>query len=220
MENNENIIIEEDKIEPKKKRGITVPNILTLLRIAAVPAMIIVACIPYLKNHCVYEALTYSNLINVIIFALASATDFLDGKIARATGQVTTFGKFADPLADKMIVLTSFLILMEQAYTVYPSSLELRIVPVWGVAIILLRELMVSGIRLVAAERGEVIAAGWSGKVKTFETMIAIIIIFICGIHKSLAYVGLGAMYLSVVLTVYSGMEYLLNARKIIFESI
>ncbi|MDE5868479.1 MAG: hypothetical protein K2H02_05995, partial [Anaeroplasmataceae bacterium] len=87
-------------------------------------------------------------------------------------------------------------------------------------SIILLRELIVSGVRLVAAERGEVIAAGWAGKVKTFETMIAILFLFLAGLHNVVAIMGLVLMYVSVILTIYSGMEYIWNSRKIIFESI
>lgn len=203
-----------------KRRGITIPNLLTLIRIIAVPAMIIIACIPWLNKHFIADRIRIANLINVIIFTLASATDFLDGKIARKYNLVTTFGKFADPLADKMIVLTSFLILMYQAVGVDASFTTLRVVPLWGVAIILLRELMVSGIRLVAAEKGIVIAAGWSGKVKTFVTMIAIIVIFFAEAHKAVAITGLVMMYISVFLTVYSGIVYLYNSRKLIFESI
>ncbi len=211
MENNETV---------KKKRGITIPNLLTLIRIIAVPAMIIIACIPWLNEHYIADKIRYANVINVIIFALASATDFLDGKIARKYNLVTTFGKFADPLADKMIVLVTFLILMDQATRVSVASTTLRVVPLWGVAIILLRELMVSGIRLVAAERGVVIAAGWSGKVKTFVTMIAIIVLFFAEMHRAVAITGLVLMYVSIVLTVYSGIVYLYNSRKLIFESI
>lgn len=215
MENNENKV--------SKRRGITIPNLLTIIRIAIVPAMIIIACIPWLNEHFVAGRVRYANVINVILFALASATDFLDGKIARKYNLVTTFGKFADPLADKMLVLTSFLILMEQRVSVYAGTsyhIWLRVVPLWGVAIILLRELMVSGVRLVAAERGEVIAAGWSGKVKTFFTMFAIIVMFFAEAYREVAITGIVMMYISVLLTVYSGMVYLVNARKIIFESI
>jgi CDP-diacylglycerol--glycerol-3-phosphate 3-phosphatidyltransferase len=90
----------------------------------------------------------------------------------------------------------------------------------WGVAIILLRELTVSGVRLVAAERGVVIAAGWSGKVKTFETMVALVFIFLSGLHFVIGVIGLVLMYVSVILTLYSGIVYIWNSRKIIFESI
>lgn len=198
----------------------TLPNKLTLGRILVIPAMIIIACIPYLNQNNIFLNLSYANFINVILFALASFTDFLDGHIARKYNLVTTFGKFADPLADKCLVLSSFLILMVQGQNAFFGDFAMAVVPMWGVAIILLRELTVSGVRLVAAERGEVIAAGWSGKVKTFETMIAIVVMFLSGLHNVVAICGLVLMYISVILTLYSGIEYLWNSRKIIFESI
>lgn len=197
----------------------TLPNKLTIGRICAIPAIIIVACIPYLNRHMAFAHVSIANLINVIIFALASATDFLDGHIARKHNLVTTFGKFADPLADKCLVLTSLLILMNNGVARIGNEF-LTLVPMWAVAIILLRELIVSGVRLVAAERGDVIAAGWAGKVKTFVTMIAIIVVFLGGIHNVIAVIGLILMYVSVILTIYSGVEYVYNSRKIIFESI
>lgn len=199
----------------------TLPNKLTLLRILVIPAMIILACIPYLNDNYIFLQLTYANFINVILFCLASMTDFLDGYIARKYNLVTTFGKFADPLADKMLVLISFMILMVQPNLVADfNSVALQVVPMWAVAIILLRELIVSGVRLVAAQRGEVIAAGWSGKVKTFETMVALIFLFLSGLNNIIAIIGLILLYISVVLTIYSGFEYVYKSRKIIFESI
>lgn len=198
----------------------TLPNKLTIARIAAIPAMIVVACIPYLKQNTIFCSVSLANFINLLIFVAAAVTDFFDGKIARKHNLVTTFGKFADPLADKMLVLTSFLILMEQGYTLSIGSLTLKTVPMWGVAIILLRELTVSGVRLVAAQKGEVIAAGMSGKVKTFETMVALLFLFLAGTNKALDIIALVGMYVSIILTVYSGLVYLYNSRKIIFESI
>jgi CDP-diacylglycerol--glycerol-3-phosphate 3-phosphatidyltransferase len=202
----------------------TLPNKLTIGRILAVPAMVAVACVPYLNTHFVFQyehgALTIANLINFILFALASFTDFLDGKIARKYNLVTTFGKFADPLADKMLVLTSFLILMVQGQAARFGDTALALTPLWAVAIILVRELMVSGIRLVAAQKGEVIAAGWAGKVKTFVTMIALVFVFLAGIHNVIAIMGLILVYVSVVLTVYSGIVYFVNAKEILLESV
>ena len=198
----------------------TLPNKLTIGRILIIPVMIIIACIPYLNQHFILSGLSYANLINAILFAIASITDFFDGHIARKRNLVTTFGKFADPLADKCLVLISFLILMVTNPQITLGNVTLDIVPMWGVAIILLRELTVSGVRLVAAERGVVIAAGWSGKVKTFETMVAIIFLFLAGVHIIFAIIGLVLMYVSVLLTLYSGIEYIYNSRKLIFESI
>ena len=198
----------------------TLPNKLTLGRILVIPVMIVIACIPYLNQHFILNGLSYANLINVVLFAIASATDFLDGHIARKRNLVTTFGKFADPLADKCLVLIAFLILMVSNPQITLGNVTLDVVPMWGVAIILLRELTVSGVRLVAAERGVVIAAGWSGKVKTFETMVALIFLFLSGLHIVIGVIGLVLMYISVILTLYSGIVYIWNSRKIIFESI
>ncbi len=198
----------------------TLPNKLTIARIAAIPAMVVVACIPYLRENTIFASVTLANFINMLIFVAAAVTDFFDGQIARKHNLVTTFGKFADPLADKMLVLTSFLILMEQGLPVTFGSVSLKTVPMWAVAIILVRELTVSGVRLVAAQRGEVIAAGWAGKVKTFETMVALFFLFLVGTHQVIDVIALVGMYISVILTVYSGAVYLYNSRKIIFESI
>ncbi|MDE7213792.1 MAG: CDP-diacylglycerol--glycerol-3-phosphate 3-phosphatidyltransferase, partial [Anaeroplasmataceae bacterium] len=146
--------------------------------------------------------------------------DFLDGYIERKKNLVTTFGKFADPLADKILVMVTFLLLYMQGKTITIGTVGLELVPMWGLSIIVFREFTVSGVRLVAAQKGEVIAAGWSGKVKTFETMIAICVLFFYGIHNVVAIIGLVLMYISIALTLYSGIEYLWKNRKIIFESI
>lgn len=198
----------------------TLPNKLTIGRIVVVPVMIIVAYIPYFNNYKFISSFTLGHLINLLLFALASFTDFLDGYLARKNNQVTTFGKFADPLADKMLVLTSFLILMNYNLDATFGNYTLKLVPMWSVAVILLRELIVSGIRLVAAERGEVIAAGWSGKVKTAFTMVTIIILFLSGINNIIAMIGFIMLMISVILTIYSGCVYFYNSRKLIFESI
>ncbi len=198
----------------------TLPNKLTLGRILVVPVMIVIACIPYLNGHTIFLGVTYANFINFILFVLASITDFLDGYIARKYNLVTTFGKFADPLADKMLVLTSLMILMVQFSIASFGDFRLEIVPLWAVAIILIRELMVSGIRLVAAQKGEVIAAGMAGKVKTFVTMIAIGIAFLAGLDNVVAIISLVMIYVSVILTVYSGVVYFINAKEILLESV
>ncbi|MDE7161699.1 MAG: CDP-diacylglycerol--glycerol-3-phosphate 3-phosphatidyltransferase, partial [Anaeroplasmataceae bacterium] len=184
------------------------------------PIMVVIAYIPYLNHTMLFLNVSYANFINFIIFALASITDFLDGFIARKYNLVTTFGKFADPLADKILVITTFLILFMQQKMVDFESVQLELIPMWGLAIILFREFTVSGVRLVAAQRGEVIAAGWSGKVKTFETMIAICVLFFSGLHFAVEVIGLVLMYISILLTLYSGIEYIWKNRKIIFETI
>ena len=202
------------KLKNKETRNSQIPNILTLSRLLS-PIIII----PLVISGNLKIALIF-----IILFAL---TDLLDGYIARKYNLVTTFGKFADPLADKMLVLTSFLILMVQNdLQHYPASVlegwpyHLTVTPLWAVAIILIRELMVSGVRLVAAQKGEVIAAGMSGKVKTFVTMIALIFAFIATVHVSIAILALVLVYVSVILTIYSGIVYLKNAKDILLESV
>ena len=197
----------------------TLPNKLTLGRIIVVPVMIVIACIPYLNETILFKGVSIANFINFILFILASLTDFFDGYLARKLNQVTTFGKFADPLADKMLVLTSLLILMMQNPSAHFGSVALPIVPLWATAIILIRELMVSGIRLVAAQKGDVIAAGMAGKLKTVVTMTAIIVLFLCGLHDSLIYVGQVLIYIATILTVISGIDYIIKGKKYIFES-
>ena len=201
----------------------TLPNKLTLMRIVLVPVMIVIALIPGLNsNYISSTSFSISNLINLIIFCVASLTDFLDGYLARKNNQVTTFGKFADPLADKMLVITTLILLMSDYLTNNKSTDYRAVVEAWPVCIIIIRELMVSGIRLVAVEHGKVIAAGKSGKLKTAFTMISIICCFLAGAIEQNWYIIMCRVliYISVALTIYSGIEYLVKNKSIIFESI
>lgn len=201
----------------------TLPNKLTLMRILLVPVMIIISVIDALNNNYIGSThLSIANLVNVIIFIVASLTDFLDGYLARKNNQVTTFGKFADPLADKMLVISSLIILMNDYLTHADSTLYRAKIEAWVVCVIVIRELMVSGIRLVAAEHGEVLAAGWSGKIKTAFTMVTIILCFLNGLFSSgvMTIICLVCVYISALLTIYSGLEYLIKNRKIVFSSI
>lgn len=128
----------------------TLANRITLLRIFLVPFFLIFA---YRGN----------NVTALFIYAVACASDFLDGYIARKYNQTSSFGKFADPLADKMLTLAAMCFL-----------LDLGQMPGWAVAVVLFREFAVSGLRMLAAEKQRVIAAGISGKIKTFSTMICL----------------------------------------------
>ena len=139
------------------------PNKLTIFRIILVPIMVI---IPFLKIPGDILNIPIQNLVIIAIFAIASYTDHLDGKIARKNNLVTTFGKFADPLADKILVLSAMLMLVEMDYL--PAMIPI---------IVLTREFVVSGYRLIAVENGgKVIAASIWGKIKTATQMIAIIL--------------------------------------------
>lgn len=184
------------------------PNKLTLLRVILIPVFLI----------CIYvDAIPMHFLLALIVFAAASLTDMLDGKIARARGLVTNFGKFLDPLADKVLVIT--------ALTVFVELDEFRMSAI-PLVIITAREFMVSGLRLLAAEEGVVIAAGIWGKLKTAFTMVSIVGILL---YLSLTgdftlaapdwirtWVLGGLIWISTILTIISGLVYLKGCWKYI----
>ena len=192
------------------------PNKLTIFRMILVPIMVI---IPFLgiKTEVLGIPLTY--IIIDFIFIIASITDKLDGYLARKNNQVTTFGKFLDPLADKILVLAAMMMLVEMAK-----------LPAWIPIIVLAREFIVSGYRLVAVEKGgKVIAASKWGKLKTVTQMIAIILAFLdlhafgeCfsgtlqGGDFVLNFVVTIMMIIQVIATIFSGVDYLKGAKEII----
>ena len=134
-----------------------------------------------------------SHVLAAIIFALASITDYLDGYLARKWKVVSNFGKFADPMADKILVMTAFIMLV-----------ELKMAPAWVVAIIICRELAVTGLRLLLVENGgTVLAAAMPGKIKTFSQMFAIIFLLL---HWNLP--GQILLYIALFFTLYSGYDY------------
>ena len=134
-------------------------NKLTLIRIVLVPVFLVFIAA---KN------IPYGSTIGTVIFILASITDKLDGYIARSRNQITNFGKFMDPLADKLLVTAALI-----------SLVELHVVPAWAAVIIIAREFAVSGLRSIAASQGKVIAASWWGKIKTVIQIIAIILLLL-----------------------------------------
>ena len=158
-------------------------NKLTLLRVFLIPVFLVIY----------YWGFAGSRYIALGIYAVACLTDLLDGYIARHYNQVSDFGKFMDPLADKCLVMAALCWFVEEG-TFFA----------WVLAIVLLREFAVSGMRLVAVEKGRVIAAGWSGKIKTASTMVCICLILF-GIPHSLNIV---CQIVILVTTVYSGVEY------------
>lgn len=151
--------------------------------------------------------IAWAYLVAAIIFIAASLTDLADGKIARSQHLVTNFGKFADPLADKLLVMTAFIFLTAAG-----------VIPAWGTAIILWRELAVTGLRLVLSNEGEVLAAAWPGKIKTVTQDFAIIFLFLnnCGLSFPLGQI---LFYLAVLFTVYSGAEYFYKNRGVFADS-
>ena len=192
------------------------PNKLTIFRMILVPIMVI---IPFLgiKTEVLGIPLTY--IIIDLIFIIASITDKLDGYLARKNNQVTTFGKFLDPLADKILVLAAMMMLVEMAK-----------LPAWIPIIVLAREFIVSGYRLVSVEKGgKVIAASKWGKLKTVTQMIAIILAFLdlhafgdCfsgtlqGGDFVLNFIVTIMMIIQVIATIFSGLDYLKGAKELI----
>jgi len=142
------------------------PNKLTCLRMLLVPIIVIIAYLP-IEGTCSFIPIKY--IILLVLFCIASLTDHFDGKIARKNNLVTNFGKFMDPIADKLLVVASLLILV-----------EFRMLPAWVVMITEARELLVAASRMLQAKKGNVVAASWYGKVKTVTQMIAIILAFLC----------------------------------------
>lgn len=165
----------------------TTASKLTILRVLMIPLFMVVFL---LGNH----------WIALAIFILASVTDFIDGFIARHYNQVSDFGKFLDPLADKLLVFSAMLIFVQWGR-----------MPAWAVMAILTREFAVSGLRMVAASNGSVLAAGWSGKIKTASTMV--------GLCAMMAFMEVPALDIAVTwiivgTTLYSGIEYFVKNWK------
>ena len=170
-------------------------NKLTLLRVIMIPAFLGV----------LYWGGPNSNYIALGIFVLASFTDFLDGHIARSRGLVTDFGKFMDPLADKMLVLT--------AMTCFCAMGRF---PDWALVIVMAREFAVSGLRLVAVDNGRVIAAGMSGKVKTFSTMICLSLMHLWGEPFAMNTLDWVCVAVIAATTLYSGVEYFVKNKDVL----
>lgn len=184
------------------------PNQLTVLRILMIPIFMIVALVPlnWGSLDMMGVNLEFTQLVAAIIFAVASITDWLDGKIARKHNLVTNFGKFADPLADKMLVMTAFIVLVEQGKAA-----------AWIVAIIVCRELAVTGLRLLLVEDGEVMAAAWPGKIKTATQMVAIILLLINNVPFAAMNFPLDQimLYTCLIFTIYSGVDYFAKNKHV-----
>lgn len=180
-------------------------NKLTLIRIFLVPIFLIFIAV---------KSFSYGTFIATFIFILASLTDKLDGYIARSRNQITKFGKFMDPLADKLLVTAALI-----------SLVELQIIPSWAAMIIIAREFAVSGLRTIAASDGVVIAASWWGKIKTVIQIIAIILLLlkvniinskylqtlindVPQMNNFFDIVPTVMLYLAVIITIISGIDY------------
>lgn len=183
------------------------PNKLTIFRIILIPVfmLLIIFHWPTGSVNVLGTVITNFKIWAAIVFAGASVTDWFDGHIARARHQVTTFGKFADPLADKMLVMTAMIFLI-----------SLGKAPAWVVAIIVCRELAVTGLRLMLVQNsGQVLAAKMPGKIKTTTQMLAIIFLLLNDILFAPIHIPIGEILLYVCLffTIYSGWDYFHQSR-------
>ncbi|MBU9788106.1 CDP-diacylglycerol--glycerol-3-phosphate 3-phosphatidyltransferase [Lentilactobacillus sp. IMAU92037] len=189
------------------------PNKLTIFRIILIPFFILILAVPIFSGSVTIAGTVIGNArwVATIIFIVASLTDFLDGQIARRRHLVTNFGKFADPLADKMLVMTAFIFLV-----------EIGEVPAWVIAIIVCRELAVTGLRLIIVENnGAVIAAAWPGKIKTTTQMLAIILLFLNNVLFAAINFPLDQimLYTCLFFTIYSGIDYFVQNRSVFADS-
>lgn len=196
------------------------PNKITLSRICLIPVFAVIFfldCIPY--NYFIAGA----------IFVIAAGTDFLDGHIARSRGLVTNLGKFLDPIADKVLVAAAFIFLLvrQETLTVLWQGDWLIVAVGVCVAVILARELIVSGFRMVAASAGLVLAADKIGKIKTvFQDVSIAMLLFgadffgILAVGKVFNGIGIVSLGIATVLTVWSGVSYIVRNRSVFQESV
>ena len=213
-------------METVKKKKMNLPNKITLIRVFLLPLIVIIPLLAQINPETnflnkdiiingVIEAgrfnITWSNIIILIIFIGASITDAIDGHIARSRNLVTDFGKFLDPLADKLLVTCAMLVLMEEGR-------------LWGwvVALILAREFAITGLRSVAAANGTVIAASKYGKLKTITQMVMIIVLLVNNFPFSIIYIHTGVyipfdlilVCLATLLTIISGVDYFIKNKE------
>lgn len=213
-------------METVKKKKMNLPNKITLIRVFLLPLIVIIPLLAKINPETnflnkdiiingVIEAgrfnITWSNIIILIIFIGASITDAIDGHIARSRNLVTDFGKFLDPLADKLLVTCAMLVLMEEGR-------------LWGwvVALILAREFAITGLRSVAAANGTVIAASKYGKLKTITQMVMIIVLLVNNFPFSIIYIHTGVYIpfdlilvgLATLLTIISGVDYFIKNKE------
>lgn len=199
-------------IDRKVKKTMNIPNKITLSRICLIPIFILILSIPFDWGewNIGTTTLPISHFVAGIIFLIASLTDWLDGYYARKYHLVTNMGKFLDPLADKLLVSAAFILLV-----------EMGLAPAWIVIIIISREFAVTGLRLVAAGEGIVLAASNMGKLKTVSQISAIAFLLLHNFPFS--YVGIPIdmlfLYIALILTAWSGIEYFIKNWHVMRDS-
>lgn len=193
------------------------PNRLTVMRIIMIPVIILIAIFPYSQFGIEIPMLQFGfvtlsavNIVMLVLFCIASFTDFLDGYLARKNNLVTTFGKFADPIADKLLVTTMFVLFASQGT-----------IPVVPVLIMVARDTIVDGIRMIASSNGVVMAAGYLGKLKTVVQMLSIITILLNNLPFELYRLPVSdfLLWFAAFTSLASGISYFNQMREYIFES-
>lgn len=176
-----------------------IANKITVFRITMIPVFLIIVMMDF----------SDSQTIGAIVFAVAAGTDGIDGYLARSRNMVTNLGKFLDPLADKLLITTALIYLV-----------EINLVPAWITIIIVAREFAVTGLRGIAVEKGIVIAASKWGKIKTVSQIIAVIILLLNEHFVALTTFPIGtvALYIALILTIISGVDYFVKARGVFSE--
>lgn len=202
----------------KTQRIWTPANVITFLRICLVPIFVVALLSPWPEWFGMLDVITdqAKALVAAGVFIFISCTDWIDGYLARSRGEVTDLGKFLDPLADKILVAAALIALV-----------ELRVIPSWPVLIILTREFIVSGIRMLAATKGVVIAASWYGKAKTVLQIVAIVLFLVKDslyvpdiqsvVDQPLYIISWLVMLAALVMTVISMFDYIIKARPLLF---
>lgn len=169
-----------------------IANKVTVLRLLLIPIFLVL-----------YYIYGTDYNIAAIVFVIASLTDALDGHLARSRNLVTTFGKFVDPLVDKLLTMAAFVVLVEAS-----------IIPAWTVIIIIARELIITGFRTLAADKGITIAASKWGKLKTTSQMIALVLLLLN--NSTLNIAGVYVFYIAVILTIISGLDYIIKNKEVL----
>lgn len=193
------------------------PNKLTIFRIVLTPIIVLVAIFPYAQFNIdipVYTvgfiSISLVNLVVLVLFTIASFTDFLDGTIARKRNLITTFGKFADPIADKLLVTSMFILFASQG-----------VIPVVPVIVMVARDTIVDGCRMIAATNGVVVSAGYLGKIKTVCQMFTIVLILLNNLPFELWRIPLRdiMLWFTTFVSIMGGVDYFNQLKEYIFES-